>query len=166
MGSPAPAEIPAHPAKQLPAPLPFFTCSLPPRPPTISSSLYTILHFFRPLPWEACVPGLWVCPALSHHLAISLEAPLLGQDMVIWPTGLPSLSPPSHHSPFSVSAGQDVRLDNRFVDLRTPANQAIFRVQSEVCQVRHLGGVTGGLGCLPVQLEVCQVHHLGGAQRA
>ena len=34
---------------------------------------------------------------------------------------------------------QDVRLDNRFVDLRTPANQAIFRVQSEVCQVRPRG---------------------------
>ncbi|KAL4421624.1 hypothetical protein ABPG75_010915 [Micractinium tetrahymenae] len=33
------------------------------------------------------------------------------------------------------TVGQDVRLDNRFVDLRTPANQAIFRVQSEVCQL-------------------------------
>ena len=32
--------------------------------------------------------------------------------------------------------GQDLRLDNRCIDLRTPANQAIFRVQSEVCQVR------------------------------
>lgn len=30
---------------------------------------------------------------------------------------------------------QDTRLDNRFLDLRTPANQAIFRVQSEVCQL-------------------------------
>ena len=28
-----------------------------------------------------------------------------------------------------------MRLDNRFIDLRTPANQAIFRVQSAVCQV-------------------------------
>ncbi|PSC74260.1 aspartate-tRNA cytoplasmic [Micractinium conductrix] len=35
----------------------------------------------------------------------------------------------------AVTVGQDVRLDNRFVDLRTPANQAIFRVQSEVCQL-------------------------------
>lgn len=33
------------------------------------------------------------------------------------------------------TVGQDVRLDNRYVDLRTPANQAIFRVQSEVCQL-------------------------------
>ncbi|KAI3429721.1 hypothetical protein D9Q98_010037 [Chlorella vulgaris] len=33
------------------------------------------------------------------------------------------------------TVGQDVRLDNRFVDLRTPANQAIFRVQSAVCQL-------------------------------
>lgn len=34
-----------------------------------------------------------------------------------------------------VSVSQDVRLDNRVVDLRTPANQAIFRVQSAVVQV-------------------------------
>lgn len=33
------------------------------------------------------------------------------------------------------TVGQDLRLDNRFLDLRTPANQAIFKVQSAVCQV-------------------------------
>ncbi|EFJ52967.1 hypothetical protein VOLCADRAFT_72624 [Volvox carteri f. nagariensis] len=33
------------------------------------------------------------------------------------------------------TVGQDLRLDNRFLDLRTPANQAIFRVQSAVCQI-------------------------------
>ena len=35
-----------------------------------------------------------------------------------------------------VSVNRDTRLDSRFVDLRTHANQAIFRVQSGVCQVR------------------------------
>eukprot|EP00210_Caulerpa_lentillifera_P004779 g4563.t1 len=30
---------------------------------------------------------------------------------------------------------QDTRLDNRFLDLRTPTNQAIFRIQSQVCQL-------------------------------
>lgn len=30
---------------------------------------------------------------------------------------------------------QDVRLNNRIIDLRVPANQAIFRLQSGVCQV-------------------------------
>lgn len=30
---------------------------------------------------------------------------------------------------------QDTRLDNRVIDLRTPANQAIFRIQSAVCQL-------------------------------
>ena len=35
-----------------------------------------------------------------------------------------------------VSVNRDTRLDSRFVDLRTAANQAIFRVQSGVCQVR------------------------------
>jgi len=33
------------------------------------------------------------------------------------------------------SVTQDTRLDNRVIDLRTPANQAIFRVQSAVCQL-------------------------------
>ena len=31
--------------------------------------------------------------------------------------------------------GQDTRLDNRVIDLRTPANNAIFRIQSAVCQL-------------------------------
>eukprot|EP00877_Chromochloris_zofingiensis_P010012 jgi/Chrzof1/5264/Cz15g19140.t1 len=34
-----------------------------------------------------------------------------------------------------VTVSQDVRLDNRYLDLRTPANQAIFRVQHAVCQL-------------------------------
>jgi len=33
-----------------------------------------------------------------------------------------------------VRVGQDMRLDNRWIDLRTPANHAIFRIQSRVCQ--------------------------------
>eukprot|EP00887_Chlorella_sp_A99_P003958 scaffold11.g3958.t1 len=34
-----------------------------------------------------------------------------------------------------VTVQQDTRLDNRFIDLRTPANQAIFRMQSAVTQL-------------------------------
>ena len=30
---------------------------------------------------------------------------------------------------------QDVRLNNRIIDLRVPTNQAIFRLQSGVCQI-------------------------------
>ena len=30
---------------------------------------------------------------------------------------------------------QDTRLENRWIDLRTPVNQAIFKIQSAVCQV-------------------------------
>ena len=33
------------------------------------------------------------------------------------------------------SVSQDTRLDNRVIDLRTPANQAIFKIQSAVCQL-------------------------------
>lgn len=36
---------------------------------------------------------------------------------------------------------QDTRLDNRFLDLRTPANQAIFTLQAAVCQVQILDWV-------------------------
>lgn len=31
--------------------------------------------------------------------------------------------------------GQDVRLNNRIIDLRVPTNQAIFRLQSGVCRI-------------------------------
>ncbi|KAG0139656.1 hypothetical protein CROQUDRAFT_666159 [Cronartium quercuum f. sp. fusiforme G11] len=34
-----------------------------------------------------------------------------------------------------VTVGSDVRLDNRVLDLRTPVNNAIFRVQSRVCNL-------------------------------
>lgn len=34
-----------------------------------------------------------------------------------------------------VTVQQDTRLDKRYIDLRTPANQAIFKVQSGVCQL-------------------------------
>ncbi len=30
---------------------------------------------------------------------------------------------------------QDTRLENRWIDLRTPVNHAIFKIQSAVCQV-------------------------------
>ena len=34
-----------------------------------------------------------------------------------------------------VRVNQDTRLDNRILDLRTPANQAIFRLEGGVCQL-------------------------------
>jgi len=34
-----------------------------------------------------------------------------------------------------VKVSRDVRLNNRIIELRTPANQAIFRIQSAVCQL-------------------------------
>ena len=34
-----------------------------------------------------------------------------------------------------VRVNQDTRLDNRVIDLRTPANNAIFKIQSAVCQL-------------------------------
>lgn len=36
-----------------------------------------------------------------------------------------------------VRVNQDTRLNNRVLDIRTPANQAIFRIQSHVSRVRY-----------------------------
>ena len=51
------------------------------------------------------------------------------------------------------TVGQDNRLNCRFLDLRTPANQAIFKLQSVVCQV-CVDGV-GVCVCCCVALFCC-----------
>lgn len=35
----------------------------------------------------------------------------------------------------NIKVNQDTRLDNRVLDLRTPANQAIFRVEAAICKL-------------------------------
>lgn len=35
----------------------------------------------------------------------------------------------------NIKVNQDTRLDNRVLDLRTPANQAIYRVEAAVCKL-------------------------------
>ena len=44
-----------------------------------------------------------------------------------------------------VAVSQETRLDNRWIDLRTPAMQAAFRLQSAVCQVRAAALLTAPL---------------------
>ncbi|KAG7210404.1 hypothetical protein KM043_011936 [Ampulex compressa] len=41
----------------------------------------------------------------------------------------------SDDSGLNIKVNQDTRLDNRVLDLRTPANQAIFRVEAAVCKL-------------------------------
>ena len=38
-------------------------------------------------------------------------------------------------SSLNITVNQDTRLDNRVLDLRTPANQAIYRVEAAVCKI-------------------------------
>ena len=45
-----------------------------------------------------------------------------------------------------VAVSQETRLDNRWIDLRTPAMQAAFRLQSAVCQV------CGAAGAAPARI--------------
>lgn len=35
----------------------------------------------------------------------------------------------------AIRVNQETRLDNRVLDLRTPTNQAIFRIQAAVCRL-------------------------------
>ncbi|XP_044000946.1 aspartate--tRNA ligase, cytoplasmic isoform X1 [Aphidius gifuensis] len=43
--------------------------------------------------------------------------------------------PENDESGLNIKVNQDTRLDNRVLDLRTPANQAIFRVEAAVCKL-------------------------------
>ncbi|PLW10415.1 hypothetical protein PCANC_19688 [Puccinia coronata f. sp. avenae] len=48
---------------------------------------------------------------------------------------MPPLSCPSSWKTLVAPWTPSPRLDNRVLDLRTPVNQAIFRVQSQVCSL-------------------------------
>ncbi|XP_015110971.1 aspartate--tRNA ligase, cytoplasmic isoform X1 [Diachasma alloeum] len=43
--------------------------------------------------------------------------------------------PENDETGINIKVNQDTRLDNRILDLRTPANQAIFRVEAGVCKL-------------------------------
>lgn len=46
----------------------------------------------------------------------------------------------------NIKVNQDTRLDNRVLDLRTPANQAIYRIEAGVCKLfRDI--LTSKVGC-------------------
>lgn len=57
-----------------------------------------------------------------------------------------------------VTVTQDTRLESRWVDLRTPANQAIFSIQSAVCQVRTIYIAALPADMHPVQQLPWQLH--------
>ena len=55
--------------------------------------------------------------------------------------------------PFPV-LGQELRLDNRWMDLRVPANNAIMRVKSGVCQLFRESLYSQGF--IEIQVRVCE----------
>eukprot|EP00914_Ancora_sagittata_P001521 GHVO01003867.1.p1 GENE.GHVO01003867.1~~GHVO01003867.1.p1 ORF type:complete len:544 (+),score=122.98 GHVO01003867.1:84-1634(+) len=65
---------------------------------------------------------------INRIYCVSKCAPVL-------PFQLHDANRPEHLAAEAVRVNQDVRLDNRVLDLRTYSNQAIFRVQSETCQL-------------------------------
>lgn len=67
---------------------------------------------------------------------------------------------------------QDTRLENRWIDLRTPVNQAIFRIQSAVCQVgcqqghcRHVSIMSPQASQAGRALGSCTLNINGSCQR-
>lgn len=46
-----------------------------------------------------------------------------------------TLMGPQDPESLKIRVNQDTRLDNRVLDLRTPANQAIFRLEAGVCKL-------------------------------
>lgn len=63
------------------------------------------------------------------------RASALPFDVIDATRGSHEISAAAERGEILVTVGQDNRLDNRVVDLRTPANQAIFRLQSAVVQL-------------------------------
>ncbi|XP_063928027.1 aspartate--tRNA ligase, cytoplasmic-like [Zophobas morio] len=99
------------------------------------------------------------CSALPRETLLSIEAEVVGLSQFVEDTTVNSvelkarkvfvlsrsITPPFsvedasvsnaklEEQPFYHPIHQDVRLDNRIIDLRTPTNLAIFRLQSSVC---------------------------------
>ncbi|KAK7580781.1 hypothetical protein V9T40_001410 [Parthenolecanium corni] len=72
---------------------------------------------------ELHVKEFWIVSSAKTHLPLLIEdaARKITQDEE--PEGL------------QIKVNQDTRLDNRILDLRTPANQAIFRLEGGVCKL-------------------------------
>jgi len=75
---------------------------------------------------ELKVRGVWAISRAAGALPFELADACRSADEV---------AAAAAHGELRATVEQNVRLDNRALDLRTPASQAIFRVQSAVCQL-------------------------------
>lgn len=73
---------------------------------------------------ELHIQQLWLVSAAKNQL------PLLIED-----ASRPEKKEEEETEGLSIRVNQDTRLDNRVLDLRTPANQAIFRIEAGVCKL-------------------------------
>lgn len=73
----------------------------------------------------------------EHNLELSvLEVYLVSTAKPQLPLQIEDASRPEHDTDgLQIRVNQDTRLDNRVLDLRTPANQAIFRLEAGVCKL-------------------------------
>lgn len=73
----------------------------------------------------------------EHNLELSiLEIYLVSPAKQKLPLQIEDASRPEHDTEgLQIRVNQDTRLDNRVLDLRTPANQAIFRLEAGVCKL-------------------------------
>lgn len=88
---------------------------------------------------ELVASEVWVVSAAAPQLPLQIDDASRPEKVEV---NLPSPRIPhqSHLSAFqdegiNIRVNQDTRLDNRVLDLRTPANQAIFRLEAGVCRL-------------------------------
>ncbi|XP_065200508.1 aspartate--tRNA ligase, cytoplasmic [Planococcus citri] len=72
---------------------------------------------------ELHVIELWVVSAAKSPLPMQIE------------DAARRVKPEEEQDGITITVNQDTRLDNRILDLRTPANQAIFRLEAGVCKL-------------------------------
>ena len=71
---------------------------------------------------------------VTHVFVVSAAVPMLPLQVIDAARPEPKEGEPDPDS-LVIRVNQDTRLDNRVLDLRTPANQAIFRVEAGVCNL-------------------------------
>ena len=88
---------------------------------------------------ELVASQLWVVSPAASQLPLQIDDASRPEKQEVGRLGFnsSSLSVVISQDPegLNIRVNQDTRLDNRVLDLRTPANQAIFRLEAGVCRL-------------------------------
>ena len=89
-----------------------------------------------PSPVESCSVKYQELDVQQVFVVSSSEARL---PLQIEDAARPEVDPSKDPDGLAIRVNQDTRLDNRILDLRTPANQAIFKLEAGVCELFRRG---------------------------